>query len=282
MRSVADLVPLLQHADLAYRAAAYSSILESPEKALKLAANDGKDVIDLLVDTLRTTTVRGDRKTILATVGQFDDPRVNDTFRSVLLEEDDDELLHLAARFAHERGLALDRSSLLSLLHSSDNMSKVRIAAELLDGQGPHDIADAIRVAAFSPGTEPFPAPSSETIDAWLSELQGPFQEFLLLTLEHSDFEVGVWEEFWCRLAADLRTWLVRRACCAEPPHEGVILLGLADEDDGVRLATLVGLRVYEAKLEGFAIERALDRAASSPSPQIRAACASLGRPAAD
>ncbi len=279
VRSVADLAPLFQHADLAYRAAAYSSILESPEKALQLAAHNGNDVIDLLVDTLRTTTNRSDRKTILAVIGQFDDPRANETFRTVLLEENDDELLHLAAQFVRERGLVPDRSSLLSLLRSGDNMSKVRIAAEFLEGQRPYDTADAIRVAAFSHGAEPFPEPNSETIDAWLSELQGPFQEFLLLTLERSDLDVDAWEKFWSRLGAAMRIWLVRRACCAESPHRGIIIQGLADEDDDVRLATLVGLRVYQPKIEALAIEGALDQAASSPSPQIRAACARLGYP---
>lgn len=277
VRSVADLAPLLRHADPAYRAAAYSSILESPEKALQLAADDGKDVIDTLVDLLRTTVVRSDRKTILATVGQFDDPRVDETFRAVLFEEDDEELLHLAAQFARERSMALDRESLIRLLRRRDSMSKVRIAAELLSGQGPFETADAIRIAAFAPGTEAFPVLNSETVDAWLSELQGPLQEFLLLTLERSDVGVEVWEEYWSRLGADLRTWLARRACCAGPAHESVILLGLADEDDSVRLATLVGLRVYEVKHKGTAIDRAIGRAASSPSLQIRAACERLG-----
>ena len=259
IRSVADLAPLLNSSYPAYRATALSSILENPDKALQLAKHEGKDVIDVLIDILGRSIPRGDRIAMISVIGQFDDPRVDRIFRTVLLEEDDDEFLHLAARFARERELEIDRAALLIMLRSDTSMSKVRIAAELLVNQQHIETEDAIRIAAFSPGTCEFPELTDSTIDAWLSQLQGPYAEYLCRVMEQRGPAVDRWILFWSALGTDLRIWLVQRACYAQPPLEDVVLLGLADKDESIRMATLVGLRIYATPVSTDALQRALD-----------------------
>lgn len=276
VQSVADLVPLLSHEKPSYRVAAFNSVLENPCDALRLAKHNDKDVVDVLIELLGHADARDERKTVLAVLGQFDDARVRDAFVSVLIAEDNDELLHLASRYVREGGLTLQTEALLSLLRCNDNTSKNRIAAELLADRGPFETSDAIRVAAFSNGTVDFPNVDTESIDAWLAELRGPLQEFLLAIVERHGPGIDAWARFWSALEPDLRVWLVRRACYEEPANEEIVLKGLADPDQHVQHATLVAIRLYGAPLGGVAMQRALDDALSSPSPRVRAAGARI------
>lgn len=276
VRCVADLVPLLSHEKPFYRVAAFKSILDNPRNALRLAKHNDKDVVDVLIELLGRADARDDRKAILAILGQFDDARVRDAFVSVLMAEDDDETLHLTSRYVREGGLTLQTDALLTLLRCNDNLSRNRIAAELLADRGPLEAADLIRVAAFSNGTLDFPNVDAESIDAWLAELRGPLQEFLLATVERHGPGIGAWARFWSALGPDLRIWLVRRACYEEPTNEEIVLKGLADPDQHVQHATLVAIRLYDAPLGGVAMQRALDDALSSPSARVRVAGARI------
>lgn len=245
IRSVEDLLPLLEHADPEVRAATFSSLLADPDKAMALASDRNRDIVDVFIDRLERPLPQRDKVPLLSVLGQFNDNRVAAFFRGLLLRENSDELLHIAARYVSDTGLEIPVEELLHLLRSHDSMSRNRIAATLLHDYGNLSCADRIRVAAFSSGTSPFPPLDSETAGAWQQQLDSPLRDYLCLVLETRGPALEDWEILWPALEAELQDWLVRRACHHSPPVDTIIQLGLASPREAVRSSTTRYLRLY-------------------------------------
>jgi hypothetical protein len=250
VRSLADLASLVSHPEPEYRAAAYSSIIADPDKALALASDDtGRDVVDLLVDAYTRTRSNQEKVPLLNVLGQFADSRVDTLFRNLLRFETSDELLHLAARYVDESGLEMDRPFWLALLRDDSSLARVRIAAARISESPPMEAANQIRIAAFADERLEFPALTPETISAWQRELEGPFGEYLLLRLQHHGPDIADWARVWDLIQPWLRHWLVRIACSRSPAVETIIRLGIESDDSDTVAATVAALQLYRPSL---------------------------------
>ncbi|GEM_PF-1585809 len=245
IKRVEDLLPLLDHADPKVRAAAFSSVLANPDKALALASCRNRDIVDIFIDRLAKPLPQRDKIPLLSVLGQFNDSRVAAFFRELLLRENSDELLHIAAQYVSDTDLEVPVDELLRLLRNQDNMSKNRIAAGLLRDHSTLSSADRIRIAAFSSGRSPFPALDSETAGAWQQQLNSPLRDYLCLVLETRGPALEDWTVLWPALDMELQSWLVRRACHHSPPVDAIIQLGLASPRAAVRSSTTRYKRLY-------------------------------------
>lgn len=258
VRSIADLLPLLDHANPEVRTAAYRSLLENPEKARALAADNGRDIVDVLIGRVKRHLSQREKVPLLMVLGQFQDSRVDDIFLDILTLENRDEMLHIAARYAKDTGLNIPTPELLILLRCDYNMSKVRIAAELLVGREGLNSSDWIRVAAFSSGRADFPALNAETVDAWMEQLNSPLRDYMCLVLETTGPELEDWHILWPALDATLQNWVVRRACKNSPAVDSIIRRGLDSESDAVRSSSATAIRLYGTHLDEETQEAAI------------------------
>lgn len=249
VRRLSDLEELVFHVDREHRVAAYSSIVVAPEKALALENDIGRDVVELLLRAYARTASIDERRPLLAAIGQFGDRRVQAFVRNLLANETADELLHLAAAYFAESREGLDADFLLSLLRDESSLSRIRIAATLLDPSEVVATADQVRFAAFRDDGEDFPPVSSSTLEGWLQELGGPVGETVLLNLEAVGPDFGQWASVWPSVEPWFQHWLLRQACLATPAEASIIRLGLESADDDVVAATVASIGLYRPAL---------------------------------
>ena len=245
VRRLSDLEALVFHVDRDHRVAAYSSIVAAPEKALALEDDIGKDVVELLLGAYARTASIEERRPLLAALGQFGDPRVQAFVRNLLATEVADELLHLAARYFATSRDGLDADFLRALLRDDSSLSRIRIAASLLQPSEVRETADGVRFAAFRDDGVAFPPVSASTVAEWMDVLGGPIGEPLLLRLEAEGPDFAAWAAVWPVVDSWFQHWLVRQACRTTPAEEEIIRLGLDSEDEAVVAATVSALALY-------------------------------------
>ena len=275
MRSAEELCTALTAPDLATLLSALRAIVARPQWALALGACRGRDVIDVLLRLADAARGRSDGRLYVATLSEFEDPRVLAFFKHVFAAAADAETTFLAARgLARQRRESL-RAFLGPYLLGND-AARARAAADLLAGCPSLSMPERVRVAMLGETRQEAPALDAETLPLWLAELDGPFAPDARTRLERQGAPAfaclaGLWD----RLPLEARVWLLRWGVEQWPSRMHALLVNaLESESDDVVLAAL---RLI-AELEDTApCARAVSRFAEHPDVAFRLAAVRAG-----
>ena len=247
VRSLAEISDLLNRPQRALRIAACNAIIAAPDKARALRSEDDRDVVDAVIETFEKAAEE-DRIALLNVLQHFPGRRLEALLRALLRFETSDSLLHLAARLVDSCRIRFDATYWLELLRDTSSFARVRIAAQRIP-EASLAVEDRIIAAAFAERAIEFPEVSEETLPDWRNALEGPFSEYLLLSMERRGPALSQWCEVWDRLDAWLQHWLVRIACCQHPPQEAVIRRALEADNDDIVAMTSNAVRLYQPVL---------------------------------
>ncbi len=207
-----DLALALRAPDAAVRSAVLQSINKMIDQALATGKQPNQEVLDELY--LRYQELEGcsDRTWYTFLLLRLDGPQSLEIARQEFMTTDNDKILLLAAAKVSQLP-AEERVALLGpCVSESNNAMRCRAAANMLD-----DCIEllspsvALRAAIISDHNLPLPPLTADTLEAWLTELDGPYPRSAREALVQQGNEaleamLGLWE----RLPADVRIWLLR------------------------------------------------------------------------
>jgi len=179
IRSAHDIVAALSSADLAIRLAICQAAAARPTHVLAYGAAAG---VDLVASFLAAAEARDSllyRKAVLGALVHFDDPRVVELFRQVLLSSSESDILRLAAKRVALDDTADNRRFLRERLLNESNALRVRCIAGALASAV--DLSTAERLRSMVAGidrqeaVESWPRDDAESAAYWGKELRGPF-----------------------------------------------------------------------------------------------------------
>lgn len=179
IRSAHDIVAALCCDDLATRLAVCQAAAARPTHILAYGAAAG---IDLVASFLAAAKVRESlpyRKAVLGALVHFDDPRVVELFRQVLLSSSESDVLRLAAKRVALDDTAESRRFLRERLLNEKNALRVRSIAAALANGADFSTAERLRLIIAGIGSpdavERWPRDNPESAACWGNELRGPF-----------------------------------------------------------------------------------------------------------
>ncbi|HRI44754.1 MAG TPA: hypothetical protein PLL78_13585 [Fimbriimonadaceae bacterium] len=280
VRSAEDLLLALRDPDLEVRVALLSSIMANPQVALQFGKFQNVDLIDeLIAQTFRVESTLY-RHIVTAVLSAFDDPRVPPHFLRLITYYGEPDLLEVVRSRLMlepvEPGLATYRSLVLQ----TDSLRHTHAAADLLSRSESLEPRLALRVSvANTLEVDQSPQIDSETVSAWIAELNGPFLR------EASILAEGKGQHGFVTLAAraneldrDAMIWLLRWGARTWPLDAvEVVRLGLRHEDEEVVLEALRSVETLGPSGSLFAAEAA--PLAQSSSARVRALAISVGAP---
>lgn len=224
-----DLLAALNHPEITVRAATIKAVAADPKKASSLCAAEGVDLFAELSVLCDATQEAGLRAGYVLALLQLGDERGMEFAKEAFLASDDAKITLLTAEQI-ARLPEQDRIAFLTpVLMAAECPTKSRAAANLLAGGRNLTPEIALRIALLTDHRVSVPLLASETFDAWLAELQGPYALTArkLLQKKNPDGAIALLS-FWDRLPEPIRLWVLR-----EMAHQGM-------EDQGRRLRDIV------------------------------------------
>lgn len=174
--SAAQLHAALAARDAETRLGTLEAVVADPKAALGFGLYAERDIIDVLLEQVRSTPVAAEWLTLLNALRAFADPRVAKFFTEVLAEHAEPAVLFLASDYLAATRARIPRATLEQLLLQNDSPARARAAAPLLVRIGVRTPAERLRVALLlDDGARP--PPFADATDAYLAELRGPFVE---------------------------------------------------------------------------------------------------------
>lgn len=278
LRTAEDLLLALRSPDLQTRAAVLASIMQAPDKALAFGSYQGVDLIDELIDQCFRSDVPLYRHLVAAALSVLDDPRVPPAMRRLLNFYGEPDLVRVAAdrlsREPVEDGIAHYRA----LAMQTDSALHTQIGADLLLNANGLDPRLAIRVSVANGRNQSIaPDLTSDNVDAWLAELNGPYLRGATLLIELQGLNAfRLLVDNWSRVNVETQEWIVRWGS-REFPLDAVTVLRAAiqSEHDSVALEGLRGIESLGPAQSLFSAE--LSPLISHSNPHVRALAISAG-----
>lgn len=179
IHSAHDIVAALRSADLATGLAICQAAAQRPAHILAYGAAAGVDLVAAFLAAAEVRESLPYRKAVLGALVNFDDPRVVELFRRVLLSSSESDVLRLAAKRVALDDTVDSRRFLRERLLQEKNALRVRCIAGALSGALDFSIAEKLRLVIAGIGSqeavESWPRDSPESAACWGSELAGPF-----------------------------------------------------------------------------------------------------------
>lgn len=293
-----DLRLGLRSTDSDVRHAVLRALGAAPTAALAYRAEDGRDVIDELLDLTEATRGALEHPLVVSTLLRFTDERVVPMALEVFELGRDERLALVAA----ERIATLDaperRARLVPIAMGSERPSRARAAANLLAdlvsgaAAGPLPVDVALRVALVSDHAVPLPELTPASLIAWCRELDGPWRRSARDALERRDpiTLAPLWSA-WDDLGPSVRMWLLsvgaRRPTPAAIQRARAIVAGARIGDADMReplaaLALLASVRQRLATTEARGEDARLRRLLAHPDARVQAAAIAAGAPIDD
>jgi hypothetical protein len=228
IRSAAELLSALAHPDSAVRTAVITHIGQQPDQALAFGEDQGKSVIDALIDAANASSDNGETMGILWAMQSFPDERLARYCAECLLRCMDDRQSMLLYHYLTTHEVPWQRDVLLPLLWQTERLTNAELAAQLLAFADCED-ADRIRISAIlgRKGAALW-AFDSNKLPHWLDELRSSWADNAreyLTAWGHEAYAslVTHWEE----LDHRSQQWLIRWGAGQNFP-ERVALIDLA------------------------------------------------------
>ena len=201
IRCAEDLFRVLSEGSLFAQMAVLRDILQEPVRAIKLGRYEGEDLVDLLI-RLVPESAGPVRQAQTLCLMSFQDPRTTEFMAGEFARcRDAAMVLRLAQRLTIEKGPEF----FLPFLWSPK--AAQALAAARICHSGPLTAAEQLRVALVLDADFAPPPVGAQTLDVWLTELQGPHR---LRTRELAEAAgaLPLWEG-WDALATEEREWLL-------------------------------------------------------------------------
>lgn len=206
--SASGLLSGLRHPDRVRRASLLRAIRHEPIKALSFGPIDGRDVVDELLSLCEETKGTADRWDYFFTALSLVDERTAEFAKREFLVTHDPRCLVSAARRISQLPEAEKVGFLSPVILESREVNRCRLCANLLAGSSRLATRVALRVAAISDRPSALPPLDAETVDAWITELQGPYpQKVRKLLLQTSEGALDALLSFWAKLPEQVRIW---------------------------------------------------------------------------
>ena len=251
IHSAHDILAALAAPDLATHLAICNAAAARPAHILAYGAAAGVDLVAAFLAAAKVRRSLLHRKAALGALVHFDDPRVVELFREVLLESSESDVLSLAAQ-----RIALDdtpdsRRFLRDRLLNEDSALRVRCIAGALANAHDFSTAEKLRLVVAGVGSEPavesWPRDSAESASAWGNELRGAFALHARRLLKNAGTasDLVALLPFWLGWSDSDRAWFLTWGSgvfgASEPPAAGraILVEALGQQAQSVLLAAL-------------------------------------------
>jgi len=179
IRSAHDIVAALSSEDLATRLSICQAAAARPMHILAYGAAAKVDLVAAFLTAAEARESLPFRKAVLGALVHFDDPRVVELFRRVLLSSSESDVLRLAAKRVALDGSAESRSFLRERLLNETSALRVRCIAGAFTSTVDFSAAEKLRLVMAGTGRqegiESWPRDNPESALCWGKELGGPF-----------------------------------------------------------------------------------------------------------
>jgi len=211
LRGAADFFAALRSPDIGTRVGVLRAIAQAPAKALAFGRFQDLDVIDELIQQAHQKQGYSNWKLLVGVLAGFDDPRVVEHFKKILLTWRDPEPIRIAAARLAREPLEKLESTLRPLLQQTACVEQTRAAADLMLGSRTLDPVEQIRVSVANTQAASVAAPlDEESAPLWIAELHGPFAaDTRLLLEEQGEAAFQILARRWSSLSARSQQWLL-------------------------------------------------------------------------
>jgi HEAT repeat protein len=278
IRSPAQLFSALTAGEPALRYAAMKAVSEDPRAALAYGKQDGRDVVDVLLELEADSQTAVERGLVLSALAAFDDERILAPCRAVFSRRGAGPVLRLAALCLARQPAEEAHRFFAPWLMQEGWEAQAQLAAEFLADSPLLTARERIRIAAVAPDRGGDAPPLDESsLEYWLLELNGAFAGGARIRLRAQGRAslLGLLPH-WHRLHSDSAEWLLEWGV-ADAPREVVPHLSdaLGHHDEAVALAALRLLPRLGAA--AAALRPRAERFASHRDADVRLAAAVAG-----
>lgn len=293
-----DVRHCLGSPDTDVRHAVLRALGAAPSAALAYRAEDGRDVVDELLDLAQATHGSLEHPLVVSTLLRFTDARVVPVALEVFELGRDERLALVAAQLIATLGAPERRVRLTPIVMASERPSRARAAANLLADLVPAATEDALpvdvalRVALVSDHAVALPELTADSLSAWCRELDGPWRRSARNALERRDpIDLDPLWEAWADLQPAVRRWLLGAAASkpsrAATDRARAIVDGADLAEPDIRelvaaLEVLAGERQRVATTAAAGEDASLRRLVSHPDASVQAAAIRAGGPIDD